>query len=162
MFNFQKVEINGVFVYLASYSDFKIDEKLNFLHPTEKVKFNQFRSEKRQREFLATRILKEHLFPERLINYTKEGAPYIENGPNISISHANNHTAIAICENYKVGLDIEPFGDKAHRLQSKFLNAHEIQLLETASTIEMTRAWSCKEALYKLWEKKKLFLSVIY
>ena len=83
------------------------------------------------------------------ITYNKYGAPELEHGRFISISHSKN--LIAIATSYqKVGLDIEQISDKPLKLSSKFIakNVHEDLSKEKATLI-----WCAKEAIYK-WHQK--------
>lgn len=153
---FQK-EIN-VDVHLLYYSNFLPEDFFDLLTPSEKIKVQNFKSIKRQRELLAVRILKKELFGKHEILYSNLGAPYIKDEDFISISHANNVVAIAISKS-RVGLDLEPVNDKIHRVKHKFLSESESKIFDTSSTLDLIRVWSAKEALYKLSGENGLIFS---
>lgn len=156
MFILENVSIGGSIVYIIKYNHFPIEDFFHILYPVEHARLQTFSSEKRRMEYVATRILKETIFPDALIQYNKEGAPFIENAAHISVSHCKGASAIAVCTDHMIGLDIEPMSNKAQRLQSKFINSDESCFLNTADELAMTRAWSCKESLLKLARRKGL------
>lgn len=154
MIRFKKVEIEHIETHVIEYQPYDMEPYLHQLDTEEHKRFDSFNSIKRKYEFLSTRILKNRLFPNETINYLPSGAPRIGDEFFISISHTQNKSAIAISKDFEIGLDIEPTSNKAQRLYSKFLNEDEIALLNTADELEMTKAWSCKESLYKLANRK--------
>lgn len=155
MFKHESIQLGNTAVYLIRYTSYDLAEFQSILSQDELQKMNGFLSEKRKYEFLSTRILKEHLFPNTHIQYSSNGAPFIENLSPISISHSKGCSAMAVAD-HKLGLDIEPLSDKAKRLHAKFLNEEELNLLDTSNEVLMTKAWSCKEALLKLCRRKGL------
>ena len=66
---------------------------------------SNFKTEKRKKDFLVSRLLLNELEPNQQISYNSNGAPEISNGKHISISHSKNLVAIII-SNKKIGLDI--------------------------------------------------------
>lgn len=154
MFTYDTVYLKNAVVYIIRYESYCLNDYFSVLFPTELERINQFSSDKRKAEFLATRILKESIFPKKLIEYNEEGRPYIDGVPYISISHCKGCSAIAVSNEHIIGLDIEPIGEKARLLHEKFLNEREKSVLNTEDALEMTRAWSCKETLLKLSGRK--------
>lgn len=138
------------------YGDFVPEDYLAHLTAEETDRFHSFSHIKRQREFIATRILRHNIFGFKHIHYNPVGAPYIKGEGFISISHARNLVGIAFNKEFQTGLDLELIQDKAFRLKSKFLNEKENGLLETESKLEMTKCWSAKETLYKLAGRKEI------
>ena len=110
---------------------------------------SNFKTEKRKKDFLVSRLLLNELEPNQQISYNSNGAPEISNGKHISISHSKNLVAIIISDK-KVGLDIEYISEKPLRLSPKFItdNSHQDLTKEKATLI-----WCCKEAIYK-WHQK--------
>ncbi|MEE2700250.1 MAG: 4'-phosphopantetheinyl transferase superfamily protein [Bacteroidota bacterium] len=107
------------------------------------------KTEKRKKEFLASRLLLNELAPNQQITYNKYGAPELENGKFISISHSKNLVAI-IVGNQKVGLDIEQISEKALRTASKFiLEAQQQNITAEKATL----IWCSKEAIFKWYQK---------
>lgn len=141
-------------VHTLEYGDFDPRAYLGHLTEEETERFHTFRHLKRQREFLATRILRHDIFGFKHIHYDAVGAPYIEDEGFISISHADHIVGIALNRKFRTGLDLELIQDKAWRLQSKFLGPGEQASLETGNIVEMTKCWSAKETLYKLAGRK--------
>ena len=113
------------------------------------IDYSKFKTEKRIKEFLASRLLLSEIRPKEKITYNKYGVPEIKDGNHISISHSKNLVAIIISK-IKVGLDIEQISDKPLRLSSKFIStkAHQNLTQEKATLI-----WCCKEAIFK-WHQK--------
>ena len=110
---------------------------------------SKFKTEKRKKEILASRLLLNEIQPNQQITYNKYGAPEIKNGKHISISHSKNLVAIVASEK-KVGLDIEQISEKPLRLSSKFISKDScINLSEEKATL----IWCCKEAIFK-WHQK--------
>ena len=110
---------------------------------------SKYKTEKRKREFLSSRLLLNEIQLNKQITYNKYGAPEIKNGNYISISHSKNLVAI-VASKKKVGLDIEQISEKPLRLSSKFISKDScINLSEEKATL----IWCCKEAVFK-WHQK--------
>ncbi len=112
-------------------------------------KIPDFNNEKRKKEYLASRLLLKDIAPNTKITYNEYGAPKLENGEHISISHSKNLVAIIISKQ-KVGLDIEKISEKPLRLSSKFISDNTHQNLTKEKT---TLIWCVKEAIFK-WNQK--------
>ncbi len=138
------------------YKAFIPSDYLDNLTDQERERYFSFTNINRQCEFVATRILRHRLFGFEHIHYDEHGAPYIDNEGFISISHAPGVVGIALCKDFKIGLDLEPKRNKAKKLFPKFLSTNEITELDVASEDEMTTAWSLKEVLYKLAGRKQI------
>ena len=110
---------------------------------------SNFKTEKRKKDFLVSRLLLNELEPNQQISYNSNGAPEISNGKHISISHSKNLVAIIICDK-KVGLDIEYISEKPLRLSPKFItNISQQDLTKEKATL----IWCCKEAVFKWYQK---------
>jgi 4'-phosphopantetheinyl transferase len=109
----------------------------------------KFKTEKRKKEFLASRLLLEQLSPNATIIYNEFNAPELENGKHISISHSKELVAVVISDK-KVGLDIEKISEKTLRLSSKFISEKNLRNLNKEKA---TLIWCCKEAVFK-WHQK--------
>ena len=108
-----------------------------------------FKSKKRQLEFLCTRLLLEEINKDLRISYNTFGAPEINNGQFISISHSDKLIAIIVSDK-KVGIDIEKISNKAYKVMSKFLSLNDkIQ----SNDNETTLSWCAKETIFK-WHQK--------
>lgn len=110
---------------------------------------SKFKTEKRKKEILCSRLLLSKFLPDKPISYNKYGAPEIKNEDFISISHSKNLTAVIVSKK-KSGLDIEKISPKPLKLSPKFIakNRH-INLCPEKATI----IWCCKEAIYKHYQK---------
>lgn len=141
-------------IHLIHYSDFNPLDYVVYLNENEQEKLHSFHHLKRKMEFVATRVLKHELFGHKSIQYSDHGAPYIYKEGFISISHSNFWSAIAVNEDYQIGIDLELKSTKANRISNKFLNAKEKELIGSTDDFLYSAAWSCKETLYKLAGRK--------
>lgn len=149
-------QLNHVDLHIMSYADFDPKEYEDHLTEEEKERLLTFGSKKRRQEFTATRVLRHSIFGFTHIHYTAIGSPYIPNEGYISISHAKGVVGIAVCKKGVVALDLERVTPKAKQLHLKYLNDREVSEFDCSSELEMTKAWSAKEVLYKLAESKGL------
>ena len=110
---------------------------------------SNFKTEKRKKDFLVSRLLLNDLDLNQKITYNLYGAPEISNGKHISISHSKNLVAIIISDK-KIGLDIEYISDKPLKLSPKFIADNSQQDL---TKDKATLIWCCKEAVFK-WHQR--------
>jgi len=117
-----------------------------------KIDVSKFKTERRKKEILASRLLLKKILPNTTISYNKHGAPEINSEKFISISHSKN-LAVIIVSRKKVGIDIEKISRKLIKVSSKFIakNSHKSLSPEKATLI-----WTCKEAVYKWHQKGKV------
>ncbi len=155
-FRRKSISINEIEIHLIFFQNFIPEEYYHLLNSNEQDRLLSFHHVNRKREFIATRLLKKELFGDKHILYESHGAPYIQDEGFISISHTSSCSAIAVCSNFRIGLDLEKHSSKAARLQSKFLNKQELVFLDSSIERKMTAAWSCKESMYKLAGRKKI------
>ena len=106
---------------------------------------SNFKTEKRKKEFLASRLLVQEISQNTIITYNEFGAPELENGKYISISHSKEMVAIIISEQ-QVGMDVEQISEKVLHLSSKFVSEKNLKNL---SKEKATLIWCCKEAVFK-------------
>lgn len=159
VFSTSEIVLGPTTIYSMSYSDFNPEDYLDKLTFDEVERYSGFGHLGRKREFVATRLLRHQLFGFRHIHYTASGAPFIPDGPFISISHAPNIVAIAVNSEFSVGLDLEPPRREIARVMHKFLSDDERLLFDCADAEIVTRIWSAKEALYKLAGRKKIIFA---
>ena len=108
-----------------------------------------FKSLKRQKEYLCTRLLLKEIDRNLSITYNKWGAPTLNTNKNISISHSKNIIAIIVSKK-NVALDIEMISKKPLKIKNKFLSIFD----NISHTIEETTlAWSAKETIFQLHQK---------
>lgn len=83
--------------------------------------------------------------------YNEHGAPSIENGPYISISHCKNGIAVAV-SNKPIGIDIEVVKPLKEELVRKTMNPKEQELIlqDEQPDWQFIRLWTQKEAYLKM------------
>lgn len=155
-FNQEILHFKDVSIHLMSFEPYDPSEFLDQLTVKEKERYFSFTSNRRKMEYVATRILRHRIFGFEHIHYDENGAPYIENQGFISISHADGIVGIALCKEFKIGLDLETIRNKAVLLSPRFITENESTFLDTKDEVTMTKAWSAKEVLYKLAGRKEL------
>jgi 4'-phosphopantetheinyl transferase len=153
-YQFEQVELHTI-----EFGEFECEAYLHLLNEAELEKVNKFILPKRKREFIATRMVKNELFPQGQILYTAHGAPYFAEGPHLSISHSPGVAGIAFCPDFPLGFDLEPIREKVHRIKDKFLHSTEKQLPYITDTEALITIWSAKEALFKLAGQDGLIFS---
>ena len=142
---FKKIKENNCEISIWELSetlDYLI-KKYNFSEP------NNITSKKRKKEILASRLLLKNMYPDLKITYNKYGAPTLENNKFISISHSKKFVTI-ILSHVRVGIDIQDINNKALDTATKFIDFSTTKLI---SKNEATLIWSCKECIYKWYQK---------
>lgn len=123
-----------------------------YFTPSEKTEFEKLKIEKRQKEFLAVRMLIEKLIGEKTeLLYSNTGQPQLKNKDlSISISHSAEYAAVFISDK-KAGIDIENIFRDTQKVARRFLTGPEMKMTETSRNPELARiiCWSAKEAIYK-------------
>ena len=117
----------------------------------------QFKSEKRIKEWLTVRILLHTLLGvEKEIAYYSTGRPYlIDHSYHLSISHTSGYVAILLSEHFEVGIDIEAYSTRVHRLAPRVFSSEEF-FYSKEETIYELLIWSAKEVLFKLIDQSNL------
>lgn len=159
IFNHEEVIIGDTHIYIVTYPDFDPEKHLHVLTHSELERFQKFGHIKRQREFIATRSLRHELFGLEHIHYTDEGAPYINKDTYISISHSGNKVAIALNNDFPIGLDLEAIRGDIGKVMHKFLSPRELEEFDCSNPTLVTSIWSAKETLYKLAGRKQILFS---
>lgn len=131
----------------------KIEESLEELQKlASNISTSHIKSTKRKIEYLITRILLAKKSPNTNIHYNEFGAPFLNTGDHISISHSKELVAI-ILSKIKTGIDIEKISNKTLLVSEKFINKGKRKnLTQEKATI----IWSAKEAIYKWHQRKKI------
>ena len=112
-----------------------------------------FKSVKRQQEWLAVRVLLHQVCPDTSVHikYEESGRPFLQPAiAEFSISHTKGMVSIALAQQ-SVGIDIEQCGERPYQLRDHFLQPDEFDFSsvshpETAALF----MWSAKESVYKL------------
>ncbi len=142
----------GVWRVTESLDELK---QLISLSPQDREKVNSFRLEKRKREWLACRILLQHLigkYPQ--IEYKKSGKPYLaDHSYYISLSHTDGFVAATVSTE-PTALDIEITSQRIEKVAQRYMHDREWAFVETEQTLSyLTLIWSAKETLFKLYDE---------
>lgn len=120
------------------------------------------------REWLASRMLLRKLVEEFGIIYEgthkdEHGKAFlINNDSHISLTHTADYVAAVINLHSAVGIDMEKKSDKLLRTANKYLSEGEYSVADN-EIHRLCMYWCAKEALYKLYGKKKIsFKQAIY
>tara|TARA_B100001175_G_C19510296_1_gene643359 strand:+ start:454 stop:1083 length:630 start_codon:yes stop_codon:yes gene_type:complete len=130
------------------------------LSNTDEIRFQKQKVLSHQKEFLATRrlLLEAGIAPHDL-SHDNNGAPFLESGRQLSISHTNRTAGIALGTT-PLGIDLEVYRPKIQILAPRFLNTEESFALKGSGAIEkLTLIWTAKEALYKALKQKGIIFS---
>ncbi len=118
----------------------------------------------KQLQHLAGRYLLQHLYPDfpyHLIEIADTRKPFLPNEEyHFSISHCGDYAAVIVSKDHRVGIDIERVTAKVERIQHKFLNEEELEMVaswrlpvDSMLTDQhlnfLTLLWCCKEAVFK-------------
>ena len=120
-----------------------------------------YKSEVRQKEWLASRILTYQLlekftFEKFVLCSNENGKPFFpETSLHISISQSAELVAVLISDIFEVGIDIEKIKPKALKLAFKFLSEQELTYVQNDET-KACLYWSAKETLFKMYSRKQL------
>ena len=158
-FEFEHIQKGKTSIHILRYPDFDFHRFLDLLTTDEQERCFSFGHERRKREFVATRILRHQIFGFQHIHYDANGAPYLDDGTYISISHCRNFVAIAQNQEYKIGLDLEAPRAGINNVMHKFLSQDELKNFDCADALTVSKIWSAKEALYKLAGRKQILFS---
>ncbi len=118
----------------------------------------------KQVEFFCSRLVIKHLADSLGVEYLgikkdKFGKPYLVGSEwQMSITHTTNYVAAVMHPTEAVGIDMEKPSEKLQRVAHRFLSENEN--IEAQNDIEkLCIYWSAKEALYKLYGKRKVIFS---
>lgn len=114
----------------------------------------------RRIEWLSIRSLLLSIGLNSDIIYDEHGKPHLKkNHEHLSISHSQHRIAVSIHQKQAHGIDLQYINPKIIRIRKKFLNPQELAMLEqNEDPILLTVLWSMKEALFKAYGKKDIFL----
>lgn len=158
-FEFEHIQKGNTNIHILRYPNFDYHEHLELLTNDEQERCFSFGHERRKREFVATRILRHQIFGFQHIHYDANGAPYLNDGTHISISHCRNFVAIAENQEYKIGLDLEAPRAGINNVMHKFLSSEELEKFDCSDEQTVSKIWSAKEALYKLAGRKQILFA---
>ena len=122
--------------------------------------------EKRLQQF-AARFLLELMspnFPFDQVVKNNAGKPGLSSGEiNFSLSHCNGYAASILCKSKHVGIDAEIVNKRVLKIERKFLNAEELEMLSVFNESDRikfaTLFWSIKETIFKWWGRGNIDFS---
>jgi len=135
--------------------DETLEELLNMLpqQDTYRQDMQRFSAEHRRLEWLSVRVLLFTLLgEEKVIAYHPSGKPYLaDNTASISISHTRGYVSVIIGEAGKeVGIDIEQYGERVHKVAHKYMREDEVvSSYQDSDTWALLLHWSAKEVMFK-------------
>lgn len=137
-----------------------IEEGLQVLDLDEKqlVEFHKIKHVKRQKEWLAARLLLQELKFNYSISYLPNGKPVTTDGPFFSLSHCLPYVGVTTHAK-SVGLDIQKPEEKMLRIKTKFGHPQELeQAVKSNDELNyISILWSAKEAIFKVYGENILF-----
>ena len=141
-----------------SWALYEFDEELDELvalcdASTVEYAVRNFKSGKRQREWLAVRLaLKELSGCEIAIAYKPDGKPYRVDGKGyVSISHSGNLVAVALHDECDIGIDVELRSSRISAVRGRVLSPAEEMALDSSNEEgALLLHWSAKESFYKI------------
>lgn len=116
---------------------------------------NRFVSERRKMEWTSVRVLLYSMLQEdKEIAYSSEGKPYLaDHSFFISISHTKGYVAVILSSQAPVGIDIEQYGQRVHRVTDRYIRPDEqVGVYKDDTVWGLLLHWSAKEAIFKRME----------
>ena len=108
----------------------------------------------RRREFLAWRaIVRSELGRDVTISYDENGAPQVDCGAHIGVSHSRSMVAVCIGD-APCAVDIESLGRNFGRISRRYISDDEAALSDDPRL--PAALWCAKETLYKLAGERSL------
>ena len=136
----------------------RIEEEEQFF--TERIQYRPDSSHAVKRlQQLSSRYLLELIypgFPFDQVEVSKAGKPILaESEFHFSLSHCEGFSAAILGKNAPVGIDVERINPRILRIEKKFFNATEYELLsgcnDESRVVFSTLLWSIKETVFKWW-----------
>lgn len=125
----------------------------------ERKQFESFTSERRKREFLASRILLTQMTGGTgKIVYDDRGRPSLgESSGYLSLSHSGSLAAVIISETPS-GIDVEETSRSIEKIMPRFLSEAELKWIQMSADSRMAAllCWCAKEAVFKMIRQDNL------
>lgn len=141
-------------LYVLSYNDCIDDDIINYLPSNVKLHLLK-RNDKARRESLMGYLLLTYAVSKYYGKLTILDLDYSNNKPFIinsnlkfNLSHSNNTVALAISDEYNIGIDIERIRPLDMRLARRIANDIEIKNIDSGK--DLISLWTKKEAFVKL------------
>lgn len=115
---------------------------------------SQLKSEARQLEYLAVRVLLRAVCgEEKHISHYSSGKPFLTDGSfHITISHTRGYVAVGLHATYEVGVDIEYISNRVRKVAGRYMYPDELR--HSSDTAYLLVQWSAKETMYKLLDEQ--------
>ena len=141
--------------------------KLLRLHPLsaeERAEFDAVKTPKRQKEWLAVRVLlEEALCSKAVLKHLPSGKPVLEPSLfHLSVSHSADFAAVFLSSCCRVGIEIEKIRPGMPRLKDRFLHPLERQYGWDGNSFLLHLLWGAKEAIFKLSDCPHLLATELY
>lgn len=118
-----------------------------------------FGSASRRLEWMAVRVLLYELLHEyKEIGYHPSGKPYLaDHSHYISISHTRGYVALILGDT-PVGIDIERYGQRVHRVADRFVDdgVEQLPAFRGDRTWSLLLHWSAKEVMFKCMDSEEV------
>lgn len=134
--------------------DESVDTLLDLLPEREyyEREVQRFVASHRRLEWLSVRALLFRLLGEhKEVCYQSSGKPYLADYSYfISISHTKGYVSVILSDKVPVGIDIEQYGQRVHRVAHKYMREDEsVRLYKEDATWSLLLHWSAKEVMFK-------------
>ncbi len=131
----------------------RIEELSQGINSQEITHFLNYRNHsiKRKKEWLAVRQLLCSLTDKNeKISYRFDGSPFlVSQNYHISITHSNAYAVIYLCNQNKIGVDIQYIKNMSRKGVGYFMNDAEIDFLTPNNVLQLNLIWSAKETIFK-------------
>ncbi len=158
MFSIQIINLSELSIYLMEMKDTDLQLYASNCNQTELEKSLFIRHPQKRLEFLASRSLKNSIFPNSELLFDSTGGPYIKGEGFLSLSHNKSYVALIHSREFRVGIDLECIREKAMQVSSRFCSGEESEFFDQTSPRDMSLLWSYKETLFKLSDRVGLSL----
>jgi len=159
---FNKIVCNEIHLTVWKITETLNELKMNFdLEADYLMLANEIVNEHKRVEFLVSRITIKSACLENNISFTsidkdEHGKPFLANSDwQMSISHTRDFVGVVLRKYKPLGIDIEKPQPKMVKILNRLCTSAELELIgdkiDQASII-----WSAKEAMYKLYGKRKV------
>ena len=141
-------------IYIISFKKISehFDTLTNLLSCDKKQEILRCKSRKAALDRLASNLMLLHLFGKDydcLLQYGKQGKPYVPGGPAFNISHSGDYAVMAVSDQ-EIGIDIEKTISKRMVLSDSFLTKAELEWIEKEPIPNFFICWTRKESIAKL------------
>lgn len=144
----------------------KIEEEIPFFESAFTYRSNAVQEDRIKQQLAARMALYavDHAFPFHDVMILDGGKPVLRRPTSrFSLSHCKGFGAAIISKSKEVGIDIEPVNDRVIKIEKKFMNSHEFNLLDSCSNhdrvLYATLFWSLKETMFKWWGKGGVYFA---